>query len=122
MGLLISNIFKNIASFYCLKSFPILNTIIGLHGSLLIFAIACSLGKFLINYIYYVLYTIVMYTMYLQVLSTYGHFSKKPVVRPWTIFAQMQATALKKELKNDTFFPYLNYRFLFCINIYMKLQ
>lgn len=104
VGLLISNIFKNIASFYSLKTFPILNEIIGLHGTMLIYAIACTLGKFRINYIYYVFYTIVMYAMYFQVPFTCGYFSKKPVERPWTIFGQMQAIALKKDLKNDTFF------------------
>lgn len=45
-----------------------------------------------------------MYTMYFQVPFTCGYFSKKPVVRPWTIFAQIQAIALKKDLKNDIFF------------------
>lgn len=46
VGLLICNVFKNSASFYCLKSFPILSAIIGLHGCMLIFATACTLGKF----------------------------------------------------------------------------
>lgn len=44
--------FRNIAAFYCLKLFPILSASIGLHGCMLIFAIACIFGAL---YLFFVL-------------------------------------------------------------------
>lgn len=52
IGLTICNVFLNIISFVCLKLFPVLMVMIGLHGCMLIFAIACVLGS---GYVYFVI-------------------------------------------------------------------
>lgn len=44
-------VFMNLVSFICLKLFPILMAIIGLHGCMLTLATACILGT---SYIYFV--------------------------------------------------------------------
>ncbi|XP_055295469.1 facilitated trehalose transporter Tret1-like [Sitodiplosis mosellana] len=44
LGLTISTFGYNIACFTCLKLFPILMSIIGLHGCMLIYAVTCTLG------------------------------------------------------------------------------
>ncbi|XP_055295169.1 facilitated trehalose transporter Tret1-like [Sitodiplosis mosellana] len=51
VGLTICNIFLNLASFICLKLFPTLTVIIGLHGCMLIFGIACILGSLYILFV-----------------------------------------------------------------------
>ena len=50
VGMTICMVFMNITSFICLKLFPILMTIIGLHGCMLTLATACIIGS---SYVYF---------------------------------------------------------------------